>query len=102
MTLPEAIVEAERSLSCKRRVKTWLRLVIETRDLGADMWARDIWARDIWARDIWARDVWARDIWAQTFGRESIWALCHMGARTFGREIRANALLINFSLVFLN
>ena len=47
-------------------------------------------------------DIWARDIWVQTFGREGIWAQWHMGARTLiGREIRANAFLINFSLVFL-
>ena len=28
MTLPGAIVEAERSFSCRRRVKTWLRSVM--------------------------------------------------------------------------
>ena len=35
-----------------------------------------------------------------SFGRKGIWA--RKGARALGREIRANELLINVSLVFLN
>ena len=44
-------------------------------------------------------DILARDIWAQTFGREDIRAQRHVGATTFGREIRPQHF-INFLLVF--
>ena len=41
-----------------------------------------------------------RHLGARTFGRGVIWARGHLGAVPFGREIRSNAFLINFSLVF--
>ena len=41
-----------------------------------------------------------RHLGARTFGRGVIWAQGHLGAVPFGREIRSNAFLINFSLVF--
>ena len=56
---------------------------IDTRHLGADIWARG-------------------NLGAVSYGREDIRAQCHLGASTIGREIRAHAFLINFSLVFLN
>ena len=41
-----------------------------------------------------------RHLGARTFGRGVIWARGHLGTVPFGREIRSNAFLINFSLVF--
>ena len=60
----------------------------ETRHLGARHLGADTWARG--------------HLGAVSYGREDTWAQCYLGARTIGCEIRANAFLINFSLVFFS